>query len=111
MTPRWLLLPFLLVAGNLSARVGVIDTFTRESYEGHIRFESNQVVVANAALGLLARIPLTNLAGIFFKPEPAANAAPGSGATTPGANVLPAGWSEERIGYAAMGLTSLTNGL
>ncbi len=110
MTPRWLILPFLLVAGDLPARVGVVDTFTRESFEGHIRFESNQVVVANAGRGLLTRVPLTNLAGIFFKPEPLADT-PQPDPASQGLRALPAEWHEESIGYAASGGTTVSNGL
>ena len=112
MTPRWLLISILFAAGNLPARIGTVDTFTQERFTGHIRFESNLVVVANAEQGLLKRVALTNLAGLHFQAETASWSGWSSSADSPAAlNCLPAGWTEETIGGATAGGITVTNGL
>ena len=58
-----------LFAGSLSARLGVVETRDGHVYEGHIRFDSNQLVVVNAARELLAFVDLTNLAELNLERE------------------------------------------
>src|SRR5437660_12779585 len=71
----WLLRigPFVLgaclFASLCTARQGLVETRDGHILEGHIRFESNLVVVANAAKELLAFVELTNLAEITFRKE------------------------------------------
>jgi hypothetical protein len=79
------------------ARHGYVQTRDGKILEGQVRFESNAVVVANAALELRAEIALTNVGGITFSTEPRL--------TVPetwirSASGLPAPWESEDIGSA-----------
>src|SRR5436190_22674066 len=56
-------------ANSLLARQGTVETRDGHVYEGHVRLDSNLVVVANAARDLLAYVDLTNLAGVTFEKE------------------------------------------
>ncbi len=48
------------------AREGYVETRDGRVFEGHLRFESNVVVVANAERMLRVEVALTNLAGLTF---------------------------------------------
>ena len=50
-----------MTASALCAREGVVETLDHHSYLGHIRFEDNGCIVANARQGLLVHVPLTNV--------------------------------------------------
>jgi hypothetical protein len=54
------------------ARMGYVQTRDGKVFEGHVRFESNAVVVVNAEKEVWAEVVLTNLAGVTFVPEPSA---------------------------------------
>jgi len=97
----------LLLAACLaaSAREGYVETRTGAIYEGQVRFESNAVVVANAAQGLLIRIPSSNLVVIAFRedthPMPlSAAAGADSGARWRGEDIGSVRWSgrQEQVG-------------
>jgi len=51
---------------SVMARVGYVQTRDGKVYEGHVRFESNAVVVVNAEREVWAEVGLTNLAGVTF---------------------------------------------
>src|SRR5512134_3370640 len=59
----------LFCALTVCARVGTLETRDGQMYEGHIRFETNSVVVVNPATGLWVQVPLTNLAGLTMERE------------------------------------------
>ena len=65
---RALLSGALLVRASLplSAREGYVETYTGPIYEGHIRVQSNTVIVVNSALALRVELPTTNVAGLTF---------------------------------------------
>lgn len=48
------------------ARMGYVQTLGGKIYEGHVRFESNAVVVVNVERELRAEVGLTNLAAVTF---------------------------------------------
>src|SRR5260221_3511537 len=72
MNPPLLPLALCLLANALAAREGVLQTRDGHALEGHIRFESNLVIVANSGKDLLVFIDLTNLTELTFKQEPSA---------------------------------------
>ncbi len=98
MNARLLVVAIWLIACTLPAREGVVQTRDGHVLEGHIRFDSNLVVVANSAKDLLAFVDLTNLAELTFKPEPTvlrSEAAAADGG-------LPGPWRSEDIGSARL---------
>jgi hypothetical protein len=65
--PRLTILPLLLLLSwPVIAREGYVRSLSGPIFEGHLRFESNCVVVINAAQALLVRVPLTNVAELVF---------------------------------------------
>ena len=60
------LFSLLLGASALVAREGYVETYTGPIYEGHIRVQSNGLIVVNSALELRIEIPSTNVAGVTF---------------------------------------------
>ena len=78
-----------------TAREGYVQTRDGKVYEGHLRFESNTVVIVNAGRELWAEVALTNLASVIFESVPA-------GATlsslTDRHGELPGPWSSDDIG-------------
>ena len=83
----------LLLAGDAEARRGYVRTREGKVLEGHLRFESNVVVIADAAKALRAEVGLTNLAALGFDSavEEDALMADGSGR-------LPWPWQEVDVG-------------
>ena len=79
------------------ARVGYVETRDGRVLEGHVRFESNAVVVVNAAKELWAIVPLTNIAGVILESTRPPEAVVVSMAV-PSAGGLPNGWQSEDIG-------------
>jgi hypothetical protein len=77
------------------ARVGYVQTRDGKIFEGHVRFESNAVVVVNAEKEVWAEVALTNLAGVAFVTEPAGAASDGFEKEQ---TVLPTPWVSEEVG-------------
>jgi len=77
------------------ARLGYVQTRDGKIFEGHVRFESNAVVVVNAEKEVWAEVVLTNLAGVTFVSEPAAVVPDGFGRVQAG---LPTPWVNEEVG-------------
>jgi hypothetical protein len=96
---RSALVLLVLLAVTGWARHAVIETRTGQSYEGHVRVESNGVVVANVERNLLLRVAATNLLALRFRHDPAAEVIPdylrGSVADS-----LPGPWQSQDIGSA-----------
>lgn len=87
---------FLLsTAVAVLAREGYVQTRDGKVYEGHVRFESNAVVVVNAAKEVWAEIALTNLSGVTFAAEPVGATATNFEQRTVG---LLSPWMNEDIG-------------
>ena len=63
---------YLFAAAVASARSGYVRTQDGRIHEGHIRFESNSVVVVNAARELWIEVPLTNIAAMALEAMPQA---------------------------------------
>jgi hypothetical protein len=59
----------LLAACDASARRGYVKTLDNRVVEGHLRFESNAVVIIDAAKQLWALVALTNIATVGFESE------------------------------------------
>ena len=51
-----------LASATAWARLGYVETRGGKIFEGHVRFESNAVVVVNAATELYEKVALTNIA-------------------------------------------------
>src|SRR2546422_350544 len=68
---RPILLLLLSVVSSALARHGVVETREGRFFEGHVRFESNLVVVVDAAKEVRAEVGLTNLAGISMDSDTA----------------------------------------
>jgi hypothetical protein len=79
----------------LWAREGFVQTRDGRIYEGHIRFESNAVVVVNAEKELRIQIPLTNLNEVAFSLQTRDG---GEKIRSTVTGELPAGWQSEDIG-------------
>lgn len=77
------------------ARVGYVQTREGKIFEGHVRFESNAVVVVNAEKEVWAEVGLTNLAGVTFVSEPAGATSDSFWKTQ---NELPTPWVNEDVG-------------
>lgn len=93
---------FLLAAALLaglafpaSARRGYIRTAGARVLEGHLRFESNAVVVVDAARELWALVPLTNITAFGF--DAVVDSAPPA---PNGPGPLPGPWTNDDIGSA-----------
>jgi len=91
-------LAICLAASGLLAREGVVQTRDGHFLDGHIRFESNLVIVANSAKDLLVFVDLTNLAELTFKQEPAVLRSEAAAVD----GVLPAPWRGEDLGSARL---------
>jgi len=93
---RTTVLIFLLTSCWVAAREGFVRTLDGKVFEGHVRFESNAVVVVSAGQGVWARVGLTNLAGVTFDAPVREAATGGRGAASMAG--LPAPWVSEDIG-------------
>jgi len=84
----------LLTSHDALARRGYVRTRQGRILEGHLRFESNAVVVVDAARELWAEVALTNLAALGF--ESVAEEAVGPKTSSGGQ--LPVPWASEDVG-------------
>jgi hypothetical protein len=84
-----------LSAAASVARMGYVQTRDGKIFEGHVRFESNAVVVVNAEKQVWAEVVLTNLAGVTFVPEPSA---PTPDVFEMVQTELPKPWENEEVG-------------
>ena len=68
---KWLLavVVLLVVQPEAGARRGYVRTRDGRVLEGHLRFESNAVIIVDASRDLLLQVALTNLAAMGFPPE------------------------------------------
>lgn len=84
----------LLTSHDALARRGYVRTRQGRVVEGHMRFESNAVIVVDAARELWAEVALTNVAALGFESvtEEAVAPKPDSGGP------LPVLWSSEDVG-------------
>lgn len=82
--------------GDASARRGYVRTRDGRVFEGHMRFETNAVIIADAAKLLRAEVALTNIAALGFETE-----AESPTASLPGApmRLLPP-WQNVDVGSA-----------
>ncbi len=85
----------LLAVAFATAREGYVQTRDGKVFEGHVRFESNLVVVVSAERDLWVQIALTNLAGVTFAAESARAVPPPIQREQPG---LPEPWGSEDVG-------------
>lgn len=95
-----IILALLVILNSVAnAREGYIRTRAGAVLEGHLRFESNAVVVVNLALLSRTEVALTNLTEVVFRSgdidDPLSLVGAGSGA------MLAAGWVSEDIGWVA----------
>lgn len=84
----------LLISHDALARRGYVRTRQGRIVEGHMRFESNAVVVVDAARELWAEVALTNIAALGFDSaaEAVVEARPDS------SGPLPVPWESEDVG-------------
>src|SRR5438477_4174411 len=87
-----------LLATSLLARQGIVETQDGHVYHGHIRLDSNCVVIANAAKDLLVSVDITNLVGLAIEE----GAAPPQRLSAMAEGALPALWQSEDIGSVAL---------
>lgn len=100
-----------LASATASARLGYVETRGGKIFEGHVRFESNAVVVVNAATELYEKVALTNIARLslesrgVFAPQGLRSIL----AETNGA--LPSGWRSVDVGNVGQaGSVEVRNG-
>ena len=58
-----------LASATAWARLGYVETRGGKIFEGHVRFESNAVVVVNAATELYEKVALTNIARLSLESQ------------------------------------------
>lgn len=92
-----LLAALLLAVSPAEARRGYARTRDGTVLEGHLRFESNAVVILNAARDLRVRLPLAQLDVVGFDAEP--DSPLPEGPRRPGP--LPPAWDSLDVGSAA----------
>ncbi len=84
----------LLTAGEAAARRGYVKTLAGRVLEGHLRFESNAVIIVDAAKALWTKVALTNLASMGFDSEVEI-----SEEMEPGSSMLlPSPWRNDDVG-------------
>ncbi|MEY2410504.1 MAG: hypothetical protein QOF48_3174, partial [Verrucomicrobiota bacterium] len=83
-----------LAAFDSSARRGYVRTRDGRVLEGHLRFESNLVIIVDAAKEFRAEVTLTNLAGMGFDPETPSPTKVSTESSLP----LPLPWRVEDVG-------------
>lgn len=88
---------FLCCAFSVTARTGLVQTRDGKTYEGHIRLETNRLIIANAERDLLATVEATNLLEFSFRSEPAPPA-PDLSSSPSATLVLPPPWQDRDIG-------------
>lgn len=84
----------LFAAREAAARWGYVKTLDRRVLEGHLRFESNAVIIVDAAKPLLAEVALTNIGTLGFQSDVELTLAPAPAAS---AN-LPPPWGSLDVG-------------
>ena len=96
---RIMIAVWLLTAGGVSAREGYVETRDGKVFEGHVRFESNAVVVVDVGRVLRVEVSLTNLAALTFlsQSEEPELFSFGTGAL-PESGELPSPWMSEDVG-------------
>ncbi|HTD68296.1 MAG TPA: hypothetical protein VK846_17360 [Candidatus Limnocylindria bacterium] len=83
----------LFFAAPSFARLGVVRTINGQTFEGHIRFTPERVIIVNAARGSVSGVQLTNIARISFPTNSLAGALDDFGDES-----LPEPWREADIG-------------
>jgi len=96
--PAFLLALILLAVPAAEARRGYVRARDGTVLEGHLRFESNAVLVIHAARGLRARLPLADVDVMGFDAEVEPAPAVPEGAGRPGP--LPPSWEGMDVGSA-----------
>ena len=96
---RIMIVGWLLTAGVTSAREGYVETRDGKVFEGHVRFESNAVVVVDVGRVLRVEVNLTNLAALTFlsQSEEPELFSFGAGALAESGE-LPSPWMSEDVG-------------
>ena len=96
---RIMIAVWLLTAGVTSAREGYVETRDGRVFEGHVRFESNAVVVVDVGRVLRVEVSITNLAALTFlsQSEEPELFSFGTGAL-PESGELPSPWMSEDVG-------------
>ena len=84
----------VLTSHDALARRGYVRTRQGRVLEGHMRFESNAVVVVDAAKELWAEVALTNVAALGFESAQQEAFSPKPGSSGP----LPVSWENEDVG-------------
>ena len=116
---------FLFSAITVSARQGSVETRDGKFFDGHIRFESNRVIIVNPDTLLCAQVQLTNLLATTLKRSAPEQAGVWSGGQFHGplddsragprwnvADGVPHPWREEAIGRTGHpGSATFTAGL
>ncbi len=92
---------WLLAAAEASAREGYLKTRDGHIFEGHLRFDSNVVVVVNVPREWRVEVSFTNLAELTFLPGNEAEPEALFGTKIPEeSGELPVMWSSEDVGRA-----------
>lgn len=89
----------MLAVATATARVGFVETRDGVVFEGHLRFESNAVIVVNVERLLRAEVALTNLAGLTFLTDSGDEPVLNAGAM-PEWGGLPRPWLNADVGHA-----------
>jgi len=84
----------LLTSHDALARRGYVRTRQGRVLEGHMRFESNAVVVVDPAKELWGEVALTNIAALGFETATETAIPPGTNSS----GLLPAPWESEDVG-------------
>ena len=107
-------LTFLLSLISLTAwaRLGYVETRGGKIFEGHVRFESNAVVVVNAQAEVYEKVAFTNIARMSLRSE-GVFASDGLLRSLVGSNgALPLSWRSMDVGHVAQaGSVEVLNGL
>ena len=101
-----------LISLTAWARLGYVETRGGKIFEGHVRFESNLVVVVNAATEVYEKIPLTNIARLSLQSE-GVFAPDGLRRSLVASNgALPLAWRSVDVGHVAQaGRVEVRDGL
>ena len=90
---------WLLTIAMAAAREGYVETRDGKVFEGHVRFESNAVVVVDVGRMLRVEVSLTNLAALTFLSQAEEPELFSSGARArPESGELPSPWMSEDVG-------------
>ncbi len=90
---------WLLTGGLTLAREGYVETRDGKVFEGHIRFDSNAVVVVDVARVLRVEVSITNIAALtFLSQAEGAESWSFSSRVLPESGELPGSWMSEDVG-------------